>query len=395
MKKQLLVLFISAFAMHSYSQIVFEKGYYINNEGHKMEGLVKNVDWQSNPTKFDFKRTETSEKKTKTVQSVKEFGVYNISKYVRGTVNIDRSSEDTNDLSLERKPLFKEETLFLKVLVDGEYTLFHYIDHHLKRYFYAKKNAPVKQLIFKSYKTKNATIGVNNTFRTQLWKDLKCATFTIIKLEGLDYKKKELTRFFVEYNNCNNHAYVNFEKKREKDLFNLNIRGGINSSTLFIQNGAVSSRDTDFGSELGWRLGVEAEFILPFHKNKWAFIVEPTYQQFSSKKETVNWDYDVDYKSIELPIGVRHYFFLNENSKFFMNASYIIDFSIDSTIGINSGNGLEIKTRSNSAFGLGYKLHDSYSLEVRYQTNRDLLSSYAVWVTDYNTVSLIFGYSFF
>ena len=139
MKKQLLALFISAFAMNSYSQIIFEKGYYINNEGHKMEGLVKNVDWQSNPTKFDFKRTEKSKKKTKTIQSVKEFGVYNISKYVRSTVNIDRSSEDTDDLSLERKPIFKEEILFLKVLVDGEYTLFHYSDHNLKRYFYATK----------------------------------------------------------------------------------------------------------------------------------------------------------------------------------------------------------------------------------------------------------------
>ena len=395
MKKQLLALFISAFAMNSYSQIIFEKGYYINNEGHKMEGLVKNVDWQSNPTKFDFKRTEKSKKKTKTIQSVKEFGVYNISKYVRSTVNIDRSSEDTDDLSLERKPIFKEEILFLKVLVDGEYTLFHYSDHNLKRYFYAKKNAPVEQLIFKSYKTKNATIVVNNTFRAQLWNNLKCAAFTLKKLERLDYKKKELTRFFVEYNNCNNQASINFEEKQKKDLFNLSIRGGINSSSLFIQNGFVSSRDTDFGSEIGWRLGIEAEFILPFYKNKWAFIVEPTYQYFNSKKETTNWDYDVDYKSIELPIGVRHYFFLNENAKFFMNASYIIDFSIDSTIGINSGNGLKIETRSNSAFGLGYKHQDTYSLEVRYQTSRNLLSGYTLWVTDYNTVSLIFGYSFF
>ena len=395
MKKQLLVLFISTFAMHSYSQILFEKGYYVNNENQKVTGFIRNVDWQSNPIKFDFKSTETSEKQTKKIQSVKEFGVYNISKYVRSTVNIDRSSEDTDDLSSQKDPIFKEETLFLKVLVEGEYTLYHYSDHKLKRYFYAKKNAPVKQLIFKSYKTKGATIGINNTFRKQLWKDLKCASFSIKKLSRLNYKKKELVRFFVEYNNCNNQTSVNFEESREKDLFNLNIRGGVNSSSLFIQNGAVSSRDTDFGSEIGWRLGVEAEFILPFHKNKWAVIVEPTYQQFSSKKETTNWDYNVDYKSIELPMGVRHYLFLNENAKFFMNASFIIDFSIDSTIGINSGNGLEINTRSNSAYGLGYKHHDTYSLELRYQTSRDLLNSYSLWVTDYNTISLIFGYSFF
>lgn len=381
--------------MYSYSQILFEKGYYVNNENQKVTGFIRNVEWQSNPIKFDFKSTETSEKQTKKIQTVKEFGVYNISKYVRSTVNIDRSSEDTDHLSSQKDPIFKEETLFLKVLVEGEYILYHYSDHKLKRYFYAKKKAPVKQLIFKSYKTKGATIGINNTFRKQLWKDLKCASFSIKKLSRLNYKKKELVRFFVEYNNCNNQTYVNFEESREKDLFNLNIRGGINSSSLFIQNGGVSSRDTDFGSEIGWRLGVEAEFILPFHKNKWAVIVEPTYQQFSSKKETTNWDYNVDYKSIELPMGVRHYLFLNENAKFFMNASFIIDFSIDSTIGINSGNGLEINTRSNSAYGLGYKHHDTYSLELRYQTSRDLLNSYSLWVTDYNTISLIFGYSFF
>jgi len=395
MKKQLLVLCICAFAMHSYSQILFEKGYYVNNENHKVTGFIRNVDWQINPIKFDFKRTETSEKQTKKIQNVKEFGVYNISKYVRSTVNIDRSSEDTDDLNNQRNPIFKEETLFLKVLVEGESTLYHYIDHNLNRYFYAKKNAPVKQLIFKSYKTKNTTIVINNTFREQLWKDLKCASFSIKKLSHLDYKKKELVRFFVDYNNCNKQAYVNFDEKREKDLFNLNIRSGVNSSSLFIQNVAVSSRDTDFGSEIGWRFGIEAEFILPFHKNKWAIIIEPTYQQFNSKKETTNWNYNVDYKSIELPMGVRHYLFLNENAKFFMNASFIIDFSIDSTIGINSGNGLEIKTRSNSAYGLGYKHLDKYSLELRYQTSRDLLNGYTYWISDYNTISLIFGYSFF
>lgn len=127
MKKRILFLLITISTLNSYSQVSFEKGYYIDNTNQKINCLIKNVDWKNNPTEFEYKLAENSEPKKTTIKTIKEFGIDNISKYVRSTVNIDRSSESINNLSNDKNPIFKEEELFLKVLVEGKATLYQYV----------------------------------------------------------------------------------------------------------------------------------------------------------------------------------------------------------------------------------------------------------------------------
>ena len=407
MKKQLLFLLTTILSFNCYSQISFEKGYYTDNTNQKTNCLIKNIDWKNNPTEIEYKLSENSKSKKISIKSIKEFGIDNISKYVRSTVNIDRSSESTNSLSNDKNPIFKEEELFLKVLVQGRATLYEYVDGNLRRYFYNSDGSNIEQLIFKSYKVNEYEIAKNNRFKQQLWNDLKCSKFKISKIESLGYKKKELVNFFVKYINCNNQEYINFEEKQKRDLFNLTIRPRINSSSLTIQNLISNSRDTEFENKIGFGLGIEAEFIFPFNKNKWAIAIEPTYQSFKSEKTTNVSNLsggeliaNVDYSSIEVPVSLRHYFFLNNNSKIFINASYIFDLSSKSSIEFTRKDGsnlnlLEIETKSNLALGLGYKHNDKYCIELRYQTNREILGNYSYWSSEYKTLSIIFGYSLF
>ena len=396
MKKKTLFLLTILTSITCFSQISFEKGYYINNSDQKIDCFIKNIDWLDNPTKFEYKITKDSDEKTIAIKSVKEFGIYNISKYIRNIVNIDRSSEVINKISNDKKPIFIEELLFLKMLVEGKSNLYQYIDGELIRYFYDKENTKVTQLIYKSYNTDENYIGKNNRFRQQLWSDLKCSTFTMNKMEYLDYKKNELVGYFVAYNKSINQEYINFEEKQKRDLFNLNFRPGFNLSNLSIENSISYSRNTDFDAKIGLRFGIEAELIMPFNKSKWSIIIEPTYQYFKTEKNIrATQNIKIDYSSIELPIGVRHYFYLNENSKFFINGSFILDFSPNSVINFQTDSDLEIKTGTNLAFGMGYKHNNKYSLEVRYLSNRNILNTYQYWFSDYKTVSIIFGYSIF
>jgi hypothetical protein len=409
MKKQLLFLLTAILSFNCYSQITYEKGYYIDNMNQKTNCLIKNIDWITNPTEFEYKLSENSESKKATIKSIKEFGVDNISKYIRATVNIDRSSENINSLSNDKNPIFKEEELFLKVLIQGKATLYEYVDGVL-RYFYNNDNSKIEQLIFKNYYISDDNLGINNRFRQQLWVDLKCPNIKISEIENLDYKKDELVDFFVKYNKCNNPEFVSFEEKPKKDLFNLSIRPRINSSSLTIQNPSYAtnnSRDVDFDNKIGFGFGLEAEFILPFNKNKWAITIEPTYQSFKSEKTTNVKDLpggvliaNVNYRSIEVPVGLRHYFFLNNNSKIFINAAYTFDLSSKSSIELTGKDGyslssLEIETRTNLAIGIGYKQNDRYSLEIRYQTDREILGNYASWSSEYKTSSIVFGYTLF
>ncbi|MCK5814341.1 MAG: tRNA modification GTPase [Flavobacteriaceae bacterium] len=408
MKKQLLLLLTTILSLNCYSQISFEKGYYLDNDNQKINCLIKNIDWEYNPTEFKYKLSENSEPQKASIKSVKEFGIDNTSKYIRSTVNIDRSGDHTNNLSDTRKPLFKEEELFLEVLVDGKATLYKYTETTLRRYFYNNENSNIKQLVFKRFKVDESHIGENNAFRQQLWNDLKCSDFKMSKVENLDYRRKELVRFFEEYNTCNTPEDINIKEKEKKDLFNLTIRPRLNSSSLTIQS-PYDYRDTDFGSKIGLNIGIEAEFILPFNKNKWAVIIEPTYYQNFNSEKTANVPNvsggiliaNVDYSSIKIPIGLRHYFFLNNNnnSKVFINFSYVVDIPLKNSIDFTRKDGshlhsLETSAGRNFAMGIGYKQSDRYSLELRYQ-NQDILAKYYTWSSDYKTLSIIFGYSLF
>lgn len=405
MRKQVLFILATILSLNCYSQISFEKGYYIDNTNQKINCLVRNIDWINNPTEFEYRLSVNSEPKTATIKSVKEFGVYNISKYIRITLNIDRASENINNLSNVRNPIFKKEQLFLKVLVEGKSNLYEYVDGNLKRYFYNKENSNIEQLIFKIYKITERNIGENNSFRQQLWTDLKCPNLKMSKILSINYRKNDLVRFFTEYSNCHSNDIVNFEQKQ--DLFNLTIRPRLNSSSLTIHGSDFSNRDIDFENKIGFGLGLEAEFILPFNKNKWAILIEPTFQNFKSEKTTnvgsilgSKMITKVDYNSIEVPVSLRYYFFLNKNSKIFVNTSYIFDLSLKSSIEYTRVDGsnlssLDSDTQNNLAFGIGYKKNDRYSLEIRYQTNREILSSYKYRNSDYKTLSIIFGYSLF
>ena len=399
MKKQLLVLLTAILSLNSYSQINFEKGYYINNSDQKIECLIKNLQWKNNPTAFDYKISENSNSENITIKSVKEFGVYDDSKYVRSTVNIDRSTEFINNLTYEGNPIFTEEELFLKSLVEGEANLYLYEEGNLKRFFYNKESTKIEQLVFKKYLNSDYAVTLNNKYKQQLLSDVNCPSFKASKIAYLDYKEKQLVNYFIDYNKCKNQEYIVPVKSKNKNFFNLNIRPGLNSSSLSIDNSLSNNRDVDFGNELSFRLGLEAEFTLPFNRNKWSAIVEPSYQYYKSEAKLPTQNVEVDYKSIEFAVGVRHYMFLNENSKIFLNGSLVLGFAKDSKIDYArtdpSNVDLDISSGNNLAFGVGYKQNNKYSIELRYLTKRQVLDDYVAWNSDYKTVSVIFGYSIF
>lgn len=404
MKKSLITTFIVVLSISSYSQIVFEKGYIILNSGNKELCLIKNMDWRDNPTKIKYKTVGSDEVKTVEIDDIVEFSIDNSSKYIRETIDIDRSTDNLNALSENRKPNFKSETLFLKTLVEGEFSLYEYTDQNIKRFFFSLGNQPIKQLVYKLYKLSNNQVGKNEHYKQQLFNSLKCSDISL-GVKKLEYKHTELIKIFINYNKCKNSDFVIFEEKSKKNTLTFSVRVGLNRSSLSIQNSLTNLLNVDFDNELSFRIGGEVEYILPFNKNKWGIIIEPTYQYYTSKKTTKSSYYgerlvSVDYKSIEFPVGLRYYLFLKNKSKLFINASFIFDLS-NSKIAFNKLDGtninsLEIEPVTNFAFGLGYNIN-KYSLEFRLQTPQEFFGNNVSvnWQSDFKTTSLILGYNIF
>ena len=384
--------------LNSYCQTRYEKGYFINDKGEKIEGLIRNADWKNNPVEFHFKLSENDQPQARRIGSVKEFGINGKTKYLRAIVNIDRSSGSIKSLDRASQPAFEEEELFLKVLIEGKASLYSYEDKDLKRFFFKTENSELRQLIFKRYLTSANRVAENNYYKQQLLNELKCSDLSRKEIEKTHYISGELIDLFTQYNECENVEFRRYSPKEGKINFQLSLKAGIKNSALEIVNSVSSGRDTDFGNQIGLRVGLEAEFILPFHNDKWGILIEPTYQSFILEKDGVGLDSEVNYRSLEVPFGVRHFMFLDEDSKLFVNALVAMDFDFDSKFEFNRQgalSSLDINPGTNLTVGFGYKYNNRYSAEIRYYTKRNLLTNYGSWASDYNTLSVIFGYTLF
>src|SRR5690606_726233 len=152
MKKLLGLVILAMLSIHAYGQIKFEEGYFIDNQGNRIDCLIKNTDWKNNTLSFEYKASENASVQQADIEDVQEFGVLEYMRYKRFTVEIDRSSKNVNALSTKKQPEFNTETLFLRQLIQGNANLYVYEDGNLKRYFFSVNDASVNQLIYKTYR---------------------------------------------------------------------------------------------------------------------------------------------------------------------------------------------------------------------------------------------------
>ncbi|MGB5821806.1 MAG: tRNA modification GTPase [Saonia sp.] len=396
MKNVLLLHLLFILSANCYTQINYEQGYFIDNAGNRTDCLIKNVDWKNNPSEFEYKLNENSPAQKGGVRTVAEFSILTSAKYVRSKVNIDKSESQLKYLSKFKEPQFVEETLFLKELVKGKANLYAYESDNLNRFFFQTNSKEIQQLVYKKYAASDNRIGENTLFRQQLWKNLPCKDLSLDEVKYTDYNARELIAYFNKYNHCVDADYVGVKNDNEKrDWFNLGIKAGLNSSTLDINGTQIDVIDTDFGNDTNFRFGIEAEFLMPFNKNKWAIFIQPMYQSFKGEEELATQSVSVDYKSIEVSIGVRHYFFINDDSKIFLNSAIVLDSPLNSKIDFETSNDFDIESRNGVNFGLGYKFKNSYSLELNYTPRRELLGNFVQIESGYTVFSVVLGYTVF
>lgn len=399
MKKILVLIILTQVSINCYSQINFEKGYFYDDENNKTTCLIRNIDWLNNPTQITYKSSENSEVKTVGIQSIQEFGVSG-SVFKRFAVQIDRSSQLIDYLSYNRNPEFKSETLFLKQIVRGKLNLYSYVDGNFTSFFYNGESKNITQLVYKKYHKSETIIAENNMFRQELLNNLICDGISTMEIKNLGYSKNKLSKLFNKYNTCHGIQYESKIKSDSKKLFNLNVRAGINFNSFKIPSRSISNPspyEFNFGTILGFQLGIEAEFILPFNKNKWAILIEPTYNNFKSESTSLNYfpeTVTLKYNTFELPIGLRHYFFLNKNSKLFINASYALIFDLSSEF-TSQRPGFDFDKGTNMSFGIGY-VYKKVILEFRYDSDRgELFPNSNSFSTEFDSFSIVLGANIF
>lgn len=396
MKHILFFYFLILVSTSTLAQTYYEPGYFIDENGTITEGLIKNLDWKSNPTKFTYKEAEESESYQLDISTIKEFGIGTYFKFIRAKVNIDKSSDNINQLDKSRTPNFKEETVFLKVLLEGDATLYQYKAKNLNRYFYSVKGSKIEQLIYRRFLI-GESIVVDRKFIDQLKFNLECVNFEENIFSSLQYSDKDLLPIFVSYSQCKDITPRIYIDKRKKDLLNLSIKPGISINSFAInQSDFITSSKRNFEKSLNFKFGVEAEFLLPYNNTKWAIIIEPTFQTYSTEEDTSSGiKFTFKYQSIEIPVGLRYRMFLNKENILYLNAFFVYDLSLQKELKYGNSK-IEILTLPNILLGLGFKKGEKFTVEYRISTNRHFLTQPdGEFISKYSYSSLVLGYNLF
>lgn len=373
----------------SYAQIVFQKGYIVNNEGIKTECLIRNVDWKKNPKNFKYKLTEQSNVLTGGLEQCKEFGIDNTSRFIRVNIDVDVSSDLQQKLSYEKQPIWENRTLFLRVLITGEANLFVYEDKEFIRFFYSKKGKEIKQLIYKRYLQEGSGTETltNISYKQQLMNDLTNDKLNKVDFETLIYTKESLEKLFINYNQAFNTPQAILQSKVKRKVAAIRLTPGLSYSNLSVMNDITSIK---YNNQLEYRLGCQIEAILPFNMNKWSLYIEPTFHLSPKRKVESNIiSYaDIQFKFITLPIGIKGKSFLKNGDNIFYHTNF--DFGVNTSFNSKYAN-IEIAPGSNFAVGVGYE-KKKLSLECRYISNTNLFKKYQYYYSDYDRIQLVLGY---
>ena len=366
-----------------------------------MECLVKNMDWKDNPSEVSYKLTPSGKPVKGDAASIREFGIGDNYKFIGANVKVDLLNKPNEGSSNELDPVWTRENLFLKVILEGKATLYQYNIGKVERFFYSVNDSTITPLTYKQIH-KASTLIKNNDFRQQLWDKVRLPKTTWEMMKTVDYNVAELKDYFKVYNGNFEEPIKEAKTPAKKLYLNLKAAPGVNfsSATMSVNEGMGENSHLSFDAKAGLRLGLEAELIIPFNHYRWGILFEPSYQSYKSEANFAAKPSTISFSTVEFPIGLRYYVYVNDNAKVFFNGFYVPSaaMNMDSKIEFYSAEkfdrpNITIETASNFALGAGYEFK-KFSLEARYYTQKDILNNHNFEFADYNRLAVILGYKF-
>lgn len=381
------------------AQIRFEKGYFIDEEGQRTECLIKNRGWNNNPASFTYKLSADAPEQERTISNTSEFAIENEVKYVKAEVEMERSTNKTGSLNRGLNVKFAKETHFLKVLVEGNATLYVYEENGLMKFFHKTKDGKIEQLVHVKYMANSTDVREYNQFHSQLDNSVKCEGTTLETLRKLKYETTALTNYFEQLNQCSGLGKAStLETKKSKAKLNVRPVVGFKSMKIDVNPELARARASTSKGDIAY--GVELEYVLATNRNKWAFFIEATYNKIEEEIDipdpgagTYDERADLKFAAVQIPVGARYYAFLNDDFKIFGNVLLAVNVvSTDSGVTYKGLTGYSFNSFSyNGGLGIGLS-YKRFNAEARYYAPQNLMRNID---GEFNKISFTVNYAIF
>jgi hypothetical protein len=397
-KKYLFGIIALLFVQYGYSQYRFESGYYISNDGTRIECLIEKKEWASWSNEF-FNASINDSLKRIEIANVKEFGIDNKLKFITQEVQIERSSNDIEKLDRSRDFIFKKERILLKVILEGDLSLYQYLDTDVKKFFFKTPNGDIEQLKHKRYIDKNygdrMILNEVVEYRNQLKENFKCANYDFDKL---NYELRSIRKYVLNQNKCANSEVKFLAKHLVQPRLAVSASVGLNISTLDVTrartNFTLNSIDPSFGTDL--------DFLIPTTTGDIEINFKAYYSSFSAKDEvdfgtSTAREVQVDYSEISLSIGGGYRFYIDNNISLTFGGAFNYPILLDDVKYTEAISNLNLfSEQSNPFVSISAGLHiKRISFRVESQSNRIIMSDTNNFLVDLSRILLRIGYEIF
>lgn len=215
MRKIITTLFLAALSFAAFSQKNMLPGYIVMPSKDTVWGTIDYRNWEKNPTQIMFSQSGSAER-SYSVNDIAAFGVPGRDYYRKATVSVDDNTVNIWEASKYNNELVREQTVFLRILTEGEkFTLYEFMNFK-PHYYIAKAGGAIEALVYKLEMIDQTNkVVTNNDFRIQL-KKLLSDNETLsyeqsLKIDRLEYKEKALTKFIMQVNGSSS-SKVSFVK---------------------------------------------------------------------------------------------------------------------------------------------------------------------------------------
>ena len=411
---KILCFFTFLFSLVVFGQDNFSAGYYIDQDNKKNEGYIEDINPYNNPSKIYFKNTLNEKSIEILLENIKEYKVEGNYKYVRHNVEYDYGRvANKNEFNVfGKQPDLRNKVLLLKVLVEGNMSLYKAVIDDVIFYYITNSNFEIPQLlIYRKYNGQDSRIYENNDFRKQLYNSIKSENKVLSDFTQLEYEEKSLVNFFSRINNLDNSLIdQKINSRKYKNSFHYKIFVGISPFITNYKYLGQYELDDSTLSFINPIIGLEVSTNYGTYSRRTEFFARLFYQKVQAKSFTSTEignipgskiSFKSDFSSINISAGGRYAIFKKGNSKITLDAAFGVSEILNGDFNINvdasalpPDNFFYTVFKRNIFFnlGVGYTFNSKHSLNFEYSTSREYLKSYEDLKGNFSNFNLIFIY---
>lgn len=372
------------------AQSNFLDGYIINAQKDTIRGKIDYKNWERNPSQISFKSEKENNPSTYKSYDITGFYVNN-EFYQTEIVKLEVSSQDLPTMTTSKQSIFSSDTLFLRLLIKGQASLYLYKDEKFRQHFFIKKNEmPIEELVFRKYKDGENIVVTQRKYLNQLSFYFSDCSSKIKISEKLAYEQEALKSLFNEYNQCKGNSVDSYKAEKEKTSVEISLLAGVSSTKLDwisdeFNNGIVTA---NFNKSTNFTTGIGFDLVTARSNRRWSIYNEILLKSYKTSGESSIGTSKYDLRYLKLNTMGRYYL-LNKKIRPYLGLGISNGWAIKSENNVN----LDFRKYEQGLIGsLGLNI-DKFNMEFRYETSNGMSEQQAL-SSKVNSYFVLIAYRF-